>query len=55
MRSSHDMPIVPMTRQNGPAVEGIERYNTGEDRIKVKLLAVDTVVTPSRPCPWPSC
>lgn len=38
----HDMPIVLMSRQNGPAVEGVERYNTGEDRIKVELLAVDT-------------
>jgi TnpA family transposase len=39
----YDQPIVLMTRQGGPAVEGIEQYNnTSEDRIKVQLLAVDT-------------
>lgn len=39
----NDQPIVLMTRQGGPAVEGIEQYNsTSEDRIKVQLLAVDT-------------
>lgn len=38
----HDMPIVLMTRQNGPAVEGIERYNSIEERTAVELLAVDT-------------
>jgi TnpA family transposase len=39
----YDQPIVLMTRQGGPAVEGIEQYNSnGEDRIKVLLLAVDT-------------
>lgn len=39
----YDQPIVLMTRQGGPAVEGVERYNsTSADRIKVDLLAVDT-------------
>jgi TnpA family transposase len=39
----YDQPIVLMTRQGGPAVEGVEQYNsTSEDRIKVQLLAVDT-------------
>jgi TnpA family transposase len=38
-----DQPIVLMTRQDAPAVHGIEAYNTSsEDRIKVDLLAVDT-------------
>lgn len=39
----HDTPIVLMTRQTGPAVEGVERYNAApEDRIKIQILAVDT-------------
>lgn len=38
-----DQPIVLMTRQDAPAVHGIEAYNSSsEDRIKVDLLAVDT-------------
>lgn len=38
-----DQPIVLMTRQDAPAVHGIEVYNTSsENRIKVDLLAVDT-------------
>ena len=38
-----DQPIVLMTRQDAPAVHGIDAYNSkGEDRIKVDLLAVDT-------------
>lgn len=38
-----DQPIVLMTRQDAPAVHGIDAYNsTSEDRIKVDLLAVDT-------------
>lgn len=39
----YDQPIVLLTRQGGPAVEGVEQYNSSsEDRIKVQLLAVDT-------------
>jgi TnpA family transposase len=38
-----DQPIVLLTRQDAPAVHGIEAYNSNsEDRIKVDLLAVDT-------------
>jgi hypothetical protein len=38
-----DQPIVLMTRQDAPAVHGIDAYNSNsEDRIKVDLLAVDT-------------
>lgn len=38
-----DQPIVLLTRQDAPAVHGIEVYNSNsEDRIKVDLLAVDT-------------
>lgn len=39
----YDQPIVLLTRQGGPAVEGVEQYNSSsEDRIKIQLLAVDT-------------
>jgi len=39
----YDQPIVLMTRQGGPAVEGVERHNNANaERIKVDLLAVDT-------------
>lgn len=39
----YDQPIVLLTRQAGPAVEGVEQYNSSsEDRIKIQLLAVDT-------------
>lgn len=38
-----DQPIVLMTRQDAPAVHGIDAYNSNrEERIKVDLLAVDT-------------
>mgnify|MGYP003584230574 CR=1 FL=1 len=38
-----DQPIVLMTRQDAPAVHGIDAYNSNsEDRIKVDLLALDT-------------
>ena len=38
-----DQPIVLMTRQDAPAVHGIDAYNANsEERIKVDLLAVDT-------------
>ncbi|RYG29480.1 MAG: hypothetical protein EON93_16620 [Burkholderiales bacterium] len=39
----YDQPIVLLTRQGGPAVEGVEQYNSSsEERIKIQLLAVDT-------------
>lgn len=39
----HDEPIVLLTRQGGPAVEGVHQYNAGgRERVKVQLLAVDT-------------
>jgi TnpA family transposase len=39
----YDQPIVLNERQGAFAVEGIERYNTtGEDRVRIALLAVDT-------------
>ena len=37
-----DQPIVLMTREGAPAVEGIEQYNgSSEERVKVQLLVVD--------------
>jgi TnpA family transposase len=38
----YDQPIVLNERQAGVAVEGVERHNRAEDRIRVSLLAVDT-------------
>ena len=38
----YDQPIVLNERQAGVAVEGVERYNRSDDRIRLSLLAVDT-------------
>ncbi|MBP6466115.1 MAG: Tn3 family transposase, partial [Rubrivivax sp.] len=38
----YDQPIVLNERQAGVAVEGVERHNRAEDRIRISLLAVDT-------------
>ena len=39
---SYDQPIVLNERQAGVAVEGVDRHNRAEDRIRISLLAVDT-------------
>jgi TnpA family transposase len=38
----YDQPIVLNERQGGAAVEGVERYNSGQDGVRLSLLAVDT-------------
>ena len=38
----YDQPIVLNERHGGAAIEGVERYNAGQDSIRVSLLAVDT-------------
>lgn len=38
----YDQPIVLNERQAGPAIEGVVRYNDGDDRVRLSLLAVDT-------------
>ena len=38
----YDQPIVLNERQAGVAIEGVERYNRSDDRIRLSLLAVDT-------------
>ena len=38
----YDQPIVLNDRQAGVAIEGVERYNRSDDRIRLSLLAVDT-------------
>ena len=38
----YDQPIVLNERQAGVAIEGVERHNHSDDRIRLSLLAVDT-------------
>jgi TnpA family transposase len=38
----YDQPIVLNERQAGVAIEGVERHNSSDDRIRLSLLAVDT-------------
>lgn len=38
----YDQPIVLNERQAGVAIEGVERHNRSDDRIRLSLLAVDT-------------
>ena len=38
----YDQPIVLNERQAGVAIEGVERYNRSEDRIRLSLLSVDS-------------
>ena len=38
----YDQPIVLNERQTGVAIEGVERHNRSDDRIRLSLLAVDT-------------
>jgi len=38
----YDQPIVLNERQAGAAIEGVERHNRSQDRIRLSLLAVDT-------------
>jgi hypothetical protein len=38
----YDQPIVLSERQAGVAIEGVERHNRSDDRIRLSLLAVDT-------------